>query len=171
MKKAKLILLTFTIVMFTSIIFNASAQDLGESVSKKVGVYVFPAKDQTKEQQEKDQSDCYTWAKEQSGVDLLDRRKVKKEQVPTGPDPSVVHSAGKGAVAGTAIGAIAGDSGKGAAIGAIAGAAKGRRTSKANQAAAQENANQKASNTEKGLMDNFKKAYTACLEGKGYTVK
>jgi len=69
-----------------------------------------------------------------------------------------------------AIGAIAGDAGKGAAIGAtaggLAGGAKQRAASKSQQQAQQ----QKQAATKESL-DTFKRAYSACLEGKGYTVK
>jgi hypothetical protein len=39
------------------------------------------------------------------------------------------------------------------------------------QAAEQGQANQQAAQTNQNLVDGFKKAYTACLEGKGYTVQ
>jgi len=35
----------------------------------------------------------------------------------------------------------------------------------------QQRNNQAAAAAEKELMDNFKKAFSACMEGKGYTVK
>jgi len=171
MKNIRSLLITCTIVGITSILFSVSAQSLGEAVSKKIGVYVFPAKEQTKEQQDKDQSDCYTWAVEQSGVDPLNPPKVQAAATPSGPDGSAVVGAAGGAAAGAAIGAIAGDAGKGAAIGAVSGALKGRRSSKVHQAQAKEGANQAASAKEKELLNNFKKAYSACLEGKGYTIK
>jgi len=31
--------------------------------------------------------------------------------------------------------------------------------------------NQAADTSEKNMIDNYKKAFTACMEGKGYTVK
>lgn len=171
MKNLRALLIIPTILSLASISTNISAQSLGESVSKKIGVYVFPAKEQTKEQQEKDQSDCYTWAVEQSGVDPLNPPKVQAAATPSGPDGSAVGGAAGGAAAGAAIGAIAGDAGKGAALGAVSGALKGRRSSRVHQAQAKEGANQAASAKEKELLNNFKKAYSACLEGKGYTVK
>ncbi len=62
------------------------------------------------------------------------------------------------AFAGTAIGAIAGEAGRGAAIGAVVGGLRGRMAKVVGDA------------KEKELMSNFSKAFTACMVVKGYTV-
>ena len=105
---------------------NAQDKSLGAAVTAKVGMYVFPAKGQDAAQQDKDQSDCYTWAVQQSGVDPLNPPKVEAAQVPTGPDGAAIRGSARGAAGGAAIGAICGDAGKGAAIGAVAGALQGK---------------------------------------------
>ena len=76
----------------------------------------------------------------------------------------------RGALAGVAIGAIAGDAGKGAAIGAVAGGLGGRRASRVGRSQQQQANNQAAGQAEADMMNSFKKAYSACLQGKGYTV-
>jgi len=141
------------------------------SFAKSLGIYVFPAKDQDAATQQKDDSDCYRWAVEQSGVDPINPPKVEAAQVDTSPDGTAVKGAARGAAAGVAIGAIAGDAGKGAAIGATAGAIHGRRAKVAGDAQQQEKNNQAAAAQQTAMTDSFKKAFTACLEGKGYTVK
>jgi hypothetical protein len=154
--------------------FTSSAQtdpSPGASVTKKLGMYVFPAKDQSPEQQDKDQNDCYKWAVQQSGVDPINPPKVQAQQVDTGPDGTTVKGAAKGAAVGAAVGAICGDAGKGAAIGAIGGGLGGMKAKKTGDAKQQASANQAAQQQQQALMDSFKKAYSACLEGKGYTVK
>ena len=93
---------------------SAQNQSLGAAVTAKGGMYVFPAKGQDSTQQNKDESDCYTWAVQQSGVDPLNPLKVEAAQVPTGPDDDAVGGAARGAAGGAAIGAICGDAGKGA---------------------------------------------------------
>jgi hypothetical protein len=133
-------------------------------------VYVFPANSQTPDQQAKDSSDCYTWAKQQTGIDPT-VAPAQKTADPNAGKGSAVKGAAKGAVAGVAIGAIAGDPGKGAAIGATAGGmgglgARGAKKQQAEAQAAQQNQQAAANQT-----DTFKKAYTACMEGKKYTVK
>jgi hypothetical protein len=83
---------------------------------------------------------------------------VEAEQVDQSPDGSAVVGAAKGAAAGAAIGATMGGLG-------------GRRSKVAGDAQEQQQNEQAAAAQEKELMDNFKKAFSACMEGKGYTVK
>ncbi len=142
-----------------------------QSLNKKLGVYVFPAKDQAAEQQSKDEQACYDWAVKQSGVDPLNMQPTKPDTVAKGPDGSAVKGAAKGAVAGVAIGAITGDAGKGAAVGAAAGGMAGAAGRKKKQAAQEQEAKKTAADKDKAATDSFKKAYSACLEGKGYSVK
>ena len=70
----------------------------------------------------------------------------------------------RGAAAGAAVGAIAGDAGKGAAIGAAAGGLRrgfGQRDqNRYDEAAASDAAN-----------NDFNRALSACLTGRGYSVK
>lgn len=141
------------------------------SFAKSLGIYVFPAKNQDSATQSKDDGDCYRWAVEQSGVDPINPPKVEAEKVDTAPDGTAVRGAARGAAAGVAIGAIAGDAGKGAAIGAVAGGLAGRRAKVAGDAQQQQKNNQAAAAQQTAMTDSFKKAYTVCMEGKGYTVK
>jgi outer membrane lipoprotein SlyB len=153
-------------------LFNAHSQEqsLGSLVSNKVGLYVFPAKDQSAEQQAQDESYCYKWGVQQSGIDPLNPPQVQAQQVETGPDGAAVGGAARGALAGVAIGAIAGDAGKGAAIGAATGAIGGHRASRIGRSQQQQANNQAADQAEVDMMNSFKKAYSACLQGKGYSV-
>lgn len=119
--------------------------------------YVYPQKGQSSSQQAQDSGECRTWAQQQSGVN---------PDAPPPPQQPGRHAAGtvggaaRGAAGGAAIGAIAGDAGKGAAIGAVAGGVRGRRQSKG--AAQQQQA---------ATADSFNRAFAACMEGRGYTVK
>ena len=140
-------------------------------LGKSLGLYVFPSKGQDQKTQDADEYACYKWAIEQSGVDPMHPPKVEAQQTAKGPDGSGIRGAAGAAAAGAAIGAITGDAGEGAAVGAVVGALGGRRSRKARQAAEAQQSQQQAAAQEKALMDNFKKAFTACLEGKGYTVK
>src|SRR4051812_34660711 len=75
-----------------------------ESLNKKLGLYIFPAKDQTKEQQQKDESYCYDWAIKNSGVDPLNIQVAKPDSnAVTGREGEVVVGGAKGAAAGLAI--------------------------------------------------------------------
>ncbi|MEZ5195569.1 MAG: YMGG-like glycine zipper-containing protein [Bacteroidales bacterium] len=169
MKKLKLKMSLAIIIMGLSL--SSFGQTTGDAINKKVGLYVFPSNNQTAEQQEQDESYCYTWAVQQSGYDPINPTTVQAKQVDQGPDGSAVKGAAGGAAVGAAIGAISGDAGKGAAIGAVSGAVLGRRRGMMAQASQQQQANEQAAQTNQNLVDGFKKAYTACLEGKNYTVK
>jgi len=150
---------------------------------------VYPAKGQSAQQQARDEGECQGWAKQTTGVDPLALANAAAAPPPVSAAPAetgrkrggAVRGAAGGAVAGAAIGAIAGDAGKGAAIGAVGGGVaggarrrRGEREAQAAQADAQAQAQQAAAanasaNQEK--LATFNKAYGACLEGKGYTVK
>ena len=120
-------------------------------------VFVYPQKGQSAEQQNKDSYECYGWAKSQSGVD------------PGAPPPpaqagqharGAVGGAARGAALGAAVGAIAGDAGKGAAAGAVVGGVGGRRRSVAAQQQHQQ-----------ATRSAYDRAFAACMEGRGYTVR
>ena len=140
-------------------------------MSAGLGLYVFPAKGQSKEKQKADEFECYKWAMEQSGIDPLNLPKVEAAPVQSGPTGGAIKGGAKGAAAGVAIGAIAGDAGKGAAIGAVAGGLAGRRAGKQAQAQQNQQAQANVANTEKAMKESFIKGFSACLEGKGYTIK
>jgi hypothetical protein len=131
-----------------------------------VEVFVYPSKGQTKEQQEQDEFSCYKWAKEQTGFDP--NQPMQQAAAPP-PQGGAVKGAARGAAIGAIGGAIGGDAGKGAAIGAGVGAAGGamrRRQAEQQQAAAQEKAKQ-AYNAD---VAGYKRAFSACMTGRGYTV-
>ena len=141
------------------------------SIASGLGLYVFPKNDQNSEQQDADEVACYKWAKEQTGVDPINPPEIQAEQVDRSVDGTAVRGAAHGAAAGAAIGAIAGDAGKGAAIGAVAGGLRGRRAKVVGDEMEQQYNNAEAEAQEQELMNNFKKAFTACMEAKDYTVK
>jgi len=137
---------------------------------------VFPAKGQSQEQTEKDKFDCYQWAKQQTGFDPM--------QVPktSSPPPQQqarggggLRGAAGGAIAGAAVGKIAGKSGsKGAAYGAGAGALLGgmrQRGQRQNDERARQQWEQDQAAAYAQKRNTYNRAYSACLEGKGYTVK
>jgi len=129
-------------------------------------VFVYPSKGQTKEQQEQDEFSCYKWAKEQTGFDPT--QPMQQAAAPP-PQGGAAKGAAKGAAIGAIGGAIGGDAGKGAAIGAGVGAAGGaarRRKGEQQQAAAQ----QKAKQEYNAEIDGYKRAFSACMTGRGYTV-
>jgi outer membrane lipoprotein SlyB len=164
MKKINLIIF----VLFVSAGFQ---QTKAQSLSKGLGMYVFPNNNQDQLTQDADESYCYKWAIQQTGYDPLNPTVVTAANVETSADGSAVRGAARGAAGGAAIGAIAGDAGKGAAIGAVAGGVRGRRSKVVGDANQQKANEQAAANKTKELEADYKKAFMVCMEGKGYTIK
>jgi len=128
------------------------------SVAQKPSVY--PAKKQTAEQQKKDDGECVAWAKKDTGIDPV----AASQPAPQKTGPAVGGGERlKGAAGGAVIGGIAGDAGAGAAVGTVVGGAKARQNQKAQ--------NQQAQQAQQGASNTYYKAYAACMEGRGYTVK
>jgi len=139
-------------------------------ISQSLKLFVYPSNSQTQQQQKEDEFECYKWAMEQSGVDPLNLPKVEAE-VQSGPTGGAVRGAARGAAAGAAIGAISGDAGKGAAIGATAGGMRGLGRGRQAQAQQNQQAQANAAATEDDIKNTFIKAFSVCIEGKGYTIK
>lgn len=138
---------------------------------------VFPAQGQSPEQTEKDKSDCYAWATQQTGFDPM--QPVQTTQAPPpqsqGPSGQRVKGAARGAVIGGVVGEVADDdAGKGATAGAAAGVVAGgmkTRQGRRQQASQQEQASQQQQAATDEARNTFNRAFGACMEGKGYTVK
>jgi hypothetical protein len=139
-------------------------------ISQSLKLFVYPTNEQSKQQQKADEFECYKWAMEQSGIDPLNLPKIEVE-VQSGPTGGAVRGAARGAAAGAAIGAITGDAGQGAAIGATAGGMRGLRGGRQAQAQQNQQAQANAAATEENIKNTFIKAFSVCIEGKGYTVK
>lgn len=138
------------------------------------GLYVYPSKGQSAEKQTADEGACLKWASNQTGFDptapLQTTTPPPETQAPT-------TSAGKGllrgALLGTAVGAITGNVGAGAAIGAGTGLLVGGVRSRDQAAAAYSQqdawAQQQADQYAESQKD-YNQAYATCLRGRGYTV-
>ena len=144
----------------------ASGVLFGSAVHARPAAY--PAKGQSQQQQQKDDGACQSWAKSNTGIDPASVN--TSQPPPSGPavgGGERLRGAARGAAGGAAIGAIAGDAGKGAAIGAVGGTVVGGARARNNrQAAAASNQAQA-----QGAMDTFDRAWAACMQGRGYSVK
>jgi len=143
------------------------------SIGSSLGLFIFPNDGQDQDQQNTDELECYTWAKEQTGYDPMHPTQIQAGYVDTSSDGTALKGALGGAAAGAAIGALSyhNDAGGGAVIGALiggirAGNAKKRRDA---QQQAQNEAMAKAQMQE--MAAHYKKGYSACMEAKGYTLK
>jgi Glycine zipper len=142
--------------------------DAQQSISSSIGVIVYPSKGQSAQQQNKDEGECYAWAKQQTGIDPVAVASAPTQQQGAAVGGGErVKGAARGAVGGAAIGAIAGDTGKGAGIGAVAGTMAGGRQARQNKKEKEQQAQQAKSAT----LQQFNKGFGACMEGRGYTIK
>ena len=131
---------------------------------------IYPAKGQSEAQQNKDEGECHQWAVQKTGVDPAQLAAEMNSGEVYQRHHQALGGAARGALGGLAIGAIAGDAGKGAAIGAVAGGLVGGSRERQNiemqhQIAANAHAEQQ------GMLQEYDRAYGACLSGRGYTVR
>jgi len=164
------------------------------SAAQKVGLYVFPGRDQTQDQQLIDESDCYDMAQRQSGVNpdigapaapsSTDIQAAQAQGAASAPQAKGgrARGAARGAAGGAMLGAIGGDAGKGAAMGATVGTVRGgRQQRQANAAAKEQGASQAGAQIQQEhsqqraaydqQIGSFKRAFSACLDSRGYSVK
>jgi hypothetical protein len=130
---------------------------------------VYPAKGQSAEQQKKDDAECYAWAKQTTGIDpaVVASSPPPQDTGPATGGGQRVRGAARGALGGAAIGAIAGDAGQGAGVGAVVGTMAGGRQARQQQAAQ----NQQSVAQQQELINTHYRAFSACMEGRGYTIK
>ena len=168
MQKVMIFVLLFSVWAFSATAFS---QEL----------MIYPAEGQSQDQMEKDKFECYSWAKDQTGFDPMQAPTATAPPPPQQAETSTAGGAVRGGVGGAllgaGVGAIAGGSKgakKGAAIGGLSGGVLGGARShnqqqQDQQARAQwekEQSQQYAANR-----NSYNRAYSACLEGRGYTVK
>ncbi len=142
-------------------------------------VYAYPLHGQSPQQLDQDRYECYLWAKQQTGFDpsAANVPVQARVQVVSGPPPGT--NTAVGAVAGAALGAAVSppwQRGFGAIAGALIGGAIG---SSADAANAQRNAQANAQVTSyndaqlaqiEQQAASYRRAMSACLEGRGYSV-
>ena len=164
-------LMTFTTLVLLSMIWFS-----GPVLAQEVIVY--PAKGQSEEQMEQDKFQCYSWAKKETGFDPME---IPTATAPPPKKEAPKGGAGRGAVAGAATGAIVGGivkgkkgAGRGAVIGGGSGALLGgmrRESQRKQEEQARNQWERKQTNAYMQKRNTYNRAYGACLEGKGYTVK
>jgi hypothetical protein len=141
-------------------------------------LYVYPNNGQSSDQQDRDRYECNSWAVKQTGFDPSQPQLPPHErvQIVAGPPPGV-NTVG-GAITGAIIGSIlTGPRGGGAVVGAVAGGLLGANADAANQAqaAAVQNQYDQRDLQAQARLDQqaryYRRAISACLEARGYTVK
>ncbi|OPY07519.1 MAG: hypothetical protein A4E66_02022 [Syntrophus sp. PtaB.Bin001] len=142
-------------------------------------LYFYPKKGQTVERQSRDHYECYNWAVKMTGFDPSRSAIPRNQRVSVVPMPPPGWDTATMAIAGAVLGALIGGphhAGEGALIGATGGAIAGA----ASDVARQESARQieEAYNTQTQVRNaqlaeqasRFRRAMSACMEGRGYSV-
>ena len=143
-------------------------------------VYAYPTQGQTPEQTDRDRFDCHEWAVKQTGFDPSAPGTPPHDRVVVASGPPPGTNTAIGAVAGAILGAVVAgprNSGFGAVAGGITGAAIGSTGDAANaqaqqqqvQAIRSQDARQAAALDQKAF--DYRRAVSACLEARGYSVK
>jgi hypothetical protein len=143
-------------------------------------VYFYPKTGQTTEQQSRDHYECYNWAVNRTGFDPAQSSIPTDQRVRVVTMPPPGHDTATLAIAGAVLGALIGGprhAAGGALIGATGGAIAGAASDSARQESAlkQEEAyaaRDRASNARSDARAlGFRRAMSACLEGRGYSVR
>ena len=160
--------------------YNVRSHPASPPPLPSVTIYFYPTKDQSQNQQERDRFECYQWAKKQSGYDpgqaqLAPHQRIEvRSATPPGSDVAA------GAITGAVIGSIFSphhSSGSSVVFGAITGAMLGAASEQAKHEQAQQiQQHYDAKDAERYARlerqaNDYRRAMTACLEGRGYTVR
>jgi len=139
-------------------------------------VYAYPQQGQTADQQNRDRYECSVWAVKQTGFDpTAPNVPAQYRVVAKGPPPGTGTAIG--AIAGAVIGAAISprwDRGAGAVFGgltgAVIGSASDAQRAQNNQIQMTEAEQEQAAAMAQKASD-YRRALSACLEGRGYSVK
>jgi hypothetical protein len=133
-------------------------------------LYVYPKNGQSAEQTDKDKYECYNWAKGDTGFDPMALPTTTTAK-PGGKKKS--GTAVMGGLGGAGVGALLGGK-KGAKKGGLAGGLIGGVTQHSHNQQVQDEKRQwkqQESANYANNRNNYNRAYAACLEGRGYSVK
>jgi len=142
-------------------------------------VYVYPDRGQTDAQSDRDRYECHLWAVQQTGFDPSEAQLAPHQRVEVVAGPPSGTRTVAGAATGAAVGAVVarpGNAGAGALIGAALGGIVGGSADAAHaqqvvalQARESERETQRTARLEE-QSSNYRRAISACLQGRGYTV-
>jgi len=162
---------------------------LGGGAVAQQRLMIYPAAGQSDEQLSQDRFECHLWAVGESGFDPSNPPPDPPAgtiRVPVGENPNE-GAAAKGTIAGAVVGGVIGSERKdmrtpeGAIIGAVIGSVIGSAIEEKGAAEAQQRARAEANSTASQrasaraelarAREDYQRALSACLDGRGYVVK
>lgn len=160
--------------------YATAPADAEDSPPPPTQVYFSPNLGQSPEQQDRDSYECYLWAQKQTGYDPSVPNLAPHTRVAVVPEPPPGVGTALGAMTGAVLGAAMASHGnrpEGAIIGALAGGALGTAADAARQEQAEQLQEEYNRQSDRRMAiserqaDAYRRALTACLEGRGYTVR
>jgi hypothetical protein len=140
-------------------------------------VFFYPQQGQAEDRQDRDRYECYNWSVRQTGFDPARRLAPRDARAAVVPARSPLQTVGAAAAIGAMAGAIIakpGDALEGAAVGAMAGTVLGSVAANNETQHAQPVRYTRRSvgaNRYEHEAAEYRRAMSACLEGRGYSVK
>ena len=147
-----------TLIAICFLVASAQAQEL----------FVFPNEDQSQDQQDKDEFQCHRLARDRTGFDPMQTPTATRAKPET--QGGALRGAAGGALLGTAVGALTGDVRRGAAVGGVSGGLLGGMRRNDSQRQQDQWAEEQVAIYQRDR-DAYNRAFTACMESRGYTVR
>ena len=162
------------LTVIAGLMLSGGAPAQQASLAGSLGLFVYPSGGQAAEQQRTDEMECYDWARQTTGIN--------PQAPPSGQQPAVAAqedtaaAGGRGAIGGAAAGALLAnatdnDWEEAAALGLLVGARRGSRSARQRNAQAQKEATSAQQQATQQEVQMFKNAFSACIEGRNYTIK
>jgi hypothetical protein len=129
-------------------------------------MYVYPNANQTPQQLETDKQSCHDWSVKQTGVDPEKMATEQQQKSSGGPGGTGAASVGIGAARGAAQGDAAAGAMHGIGMAGLMRTIRARR-----QMDQQHDQYMQEHQTRQTQLQNYDRAYTACLTARGYTVR
>jgi hypothetical protein len=147
-----------TLIAVGFLVASAQAQEL----------FVFPNEDQSQDQQDQDEFQCHRLARDRTGFDPMQTPTATRARPET--QGGALRGAAGGALLGTAVGAITGDVRRGAAVGGVSGGLLGGMRRNDSRRQQDQWADEQVAIYQSDR-NAYNRAFTACMESRGYTVR
>ncbi len=170
----------FIVLALASPVMAENPGFAGSPAAPYTAVSIYPKYGQSLDQQDRDRYECHNWAVTQTGFDPFWPGMLQQHKVAVVASPPAGHDTAVLGFTGALIGALAAgprDAGVGAVFGGITGAIIGAASDAARQDRAREieeayNRREQMQNSQLETKNyNYRRAMSACLEGRGYGVR
>ena len=146
-----------------------------QSVAVSLGLFVYPSGGQNPEKQTIDEQECHAWAQQTTGINPTSPPSSQRPPaaVPQEDTAQAAAATGVRSAARNVLIANATDNDweDAAAIGLVFGSSRGARNARRRNEQAQNEAVAEQQQASQQEVQQFKNAFSACIEGRGYTIR